>query len=227
VRRAGPRTEVTNIYSLFKDHSGSLWVGCGEFLDKFAPITESFTHYGIVTKDAQGQTVPVTDISQDHVGVLWLATSRGLYRFDPSTGRNFRYRHDPNNPFSLSSDQIKSTGKDRKGTFWVATSEGLDAFDRDTGEVTLHVPLRERGEMSFHEDRFGVLWIAHVTGAGLAAFDRNTNTLTQYSFHKGHLSDAIPIGAMAVLEDRDANLWFETMGDGLLKFDRKGRKFIR
>jgi streptogramin lyase len=67
----------------------------------------------------------------------------------------------------------------------------------------------------------------HVTGGGLAIFDRNTNTLTPYSFHKGHLSDAIPTGVMAILEDRDGNLWFGTVGDGLLKFDRKGRKFIR
>ena len=215
------------IYSLFKDRSGSLWIGCEEFLDKFDPITETFTHYRIDTKDAHGETAPVTHISQDHIGMLWLATSRGLYRFDPSNGRTIRYRHDPNNPFSLSSDEINATGEDKTGTFWVGTSEGLDAFDRDTGKVSLHVPLHERGEMSFLEDRFGVIWIVHVTGAGLAAFDRKTNTLTHYSFHEGQLSDALPTGAMAVLEDRDGTLWFGTMGHGLLKFDREGRKFIR
>ena len=215
------------IYSLFKDRSGSLWIGCDEVLDKFDPVTETFTHFRIDTKDARGETVPVIHISQDHTGILWLATSRGLYRFDPATGQSTRHHHDPNNPFSLSSDAIKASGEDRKGTFWVATAEGLDAFDRGTGKVTLHVPLHERGEMSFYEDRFGVFWIVHVTGGGIAVFDRSTNTLTSYSFHKGHLSDAIPTGVMAILEDRDGALWFGTMGDGLLKFDRKGRKFIR
>ena len=33
------------ISSLFKDRSGSLWIGCDEFLDKFDPVTETFTHY--------------------------------------------------------------------------------------------------------------------------------------------------------------------------------------
>jgi ligand-binding sensor domain-containing protein len=33
------------IYSLFKDRSGTLWVGCDEFLDRFDPVTETFTHY--------------------------------------------------------------------------------------------------------------------------------------------------------------------------------------
>lgn len=215
------------ISSLFKDRSGFLWIGCDEFLDKFDPVNETFTHYRIDTDEAQGETVPVTHISQDHVGMLWLATSMGLYRFDPSNGRTIRYHHDPNDPFSLSSNQIKATVEDKNGSFWVASSEGLDQFDRNTGKVALHVPLHERGEMSLYEDRFGVFWITHVTGGGLAVFDRTTNTLIPYSFHKGHLSDAIPTGVMAMLEDRDGNLWFGTMGDGLLKLDRKGRKFIR
>jgi ligand-binding sensor domain-containing protein len=103
------------IYSLFKDRSGSLCIGCDEFLDKFDPVTETFTHYRIHTDSAQGETVPVTNISQDHLGMLWLLTSKGLYRFDPSSGRIVRYRHDPNDPFSLSSDEIKATLEDKTG----------------------------------------------------------------------------------------------------------------
>src|SRR4029077_15822570 len=53
------------IYSLFKDRSGVLWVGCEEFLDSFDPITETVTHYHIDPKDAQGETSPVLNISQD------------------------------------------------------------------------------------------------------------------------------------------------------------------
>jgi PAS domain S-box-containing protein len=215
------------ISSLFKDRSGSLWVGCDEFLDKFDPVTETFTHYRIDTAGAHGETVPVTHISQDHAGMLWLSTLRGLFRFDPSTGKTFRYRHDPNNPFSLSSDEVKQTGEDRTGAFWVVTSEGLDAFDRDTSKVTLHVPLHEHREMSFYEDRSGVFWIVHVTGCGLEVFDRKTNTLTHYSFNEAHIPDTLPTGVMAMLEDRDGTLWFATLGNGLLKFDRKGRRFIR
>src|SRR5260370_21424734 len=58
------------IYSLFKDRSGSLWIGCEEFLDKFDPVTDTFTHYRIDTADAQGETVPATNISQEHTGIL-------------------------------------------------------------------------------------------------------------------------------------------------------------
>jgi ligand-binding sensor domain-containing protein len=113
------------IYSLFKDHSGTLWIGCEEFFDEFDPVTETFTHYRIVSKDAEGGgTVPITHISEDHTGILWLATSRGLYRFDPSNGQTLRYQHDPDDPFSLSSNEIKVTGEDKKGTFGLALPKG-------------------------------------------------------------------------------------------------------
>jgi ligand-binding sensor domain-containing protein len=212
------------IYSLFKDRSGTLWVGCDEFLDRFDPVTETFTHYRI---DSKGNTDPITHIGQDHMGMLWLGTRRGLYRFDPSTGQVIHYRHDPNNPFSLSSDDIRTAEEDREGTLWVGSSGGLDAFDRDTGKVTLHVPLRNLSDTSFYEDRFGVFWIFQVTGGGLGVFDRKTNTVTHYSFHGGHVSDALLTGVMTVLEERDGTLWFGTHGDGVVKFDRQGRRFIR
>jgi ligand-binding sensor domain-containing protein len=80
------------IYSLFKDRSGTLWVGCDEFLDKFDPVTETFTHYRIDTAGSQGETVPVTTISQDHMGMLLLGTRRGLYRFDPPTSHSIKPR---------------------------------------------------------------------------------------------------------------------------------------
>src|SRR5258707_8060417 len=102
----GVANSLSGVYisSLFKDRSGTLWIGCDEFLDRFDPVTETFTHYRIDTQGTQGETVPVTHISQDHMGMLWLATTRGLHKFDPSTGQTILYRHDPHNPFNLSSD---------------------------------------------------------------------------------------------------------------------------
>ena len=58
------------IRSLFVDHSGTLWVGCDRFLDKFDPITETFTHYRIDTQAPGRMPALVTQISEDHTGML-------------------------------------------------------------------------------------------------------------------------------------------------------------
>ncbi len=206
------------IYSLFKDRSGTLWVGCDQFLNRFEPATETFTRYPVQS---------VIHISQDSAGMLWLATGKGLYSLDPAAGRISQFSHDPEDPSSLSSSDIKSSGEDKTGRFWVANGEGLDEFDRKTGKVTLHIPLREPlREFSFYEDRFGVFWIIHVSGNGLAVFDRKTNILTHYSFRERETPSTAVTGVMAMLEDRNGNLWLGTQGAGLLKFDRERRRFI-
>src|SRR5208337_2658900 len=207
------------ITALFKDRDGRLWIGCEQFLERFEPQTEAFTRFPI-----RG----VGHISQDSSGKLWLATGTGLWSLNPATGRTRQFSHDPNDPLSLSSSEVKSSGEDREGRFWVLTREGLDEFDRNTGKVTLRVSLREPlPEFSFYEDSHGVFWIFYPSGNGLAVFDRDKNTLTRYSIFDRQQPSNVLNGVMAVLEDRNRNLWVGTRGAGLLKFDREHQTFIR
>ncbi|MBV8436106.1 MAG: hypothetical protein JOY95_01160 [Silvibacterium sp.] len=206
------------ITALFKDRAGVLWVGCNHFLNRLNTQTETFTQYPVPY---------VFDISQDASGKLWLSTPTGLYTLDPASGDIRRYVHDPSDPASLESNDIKSTGEDREGQFWVATSEGLDAFDRSTGRVTLRIPIRESSyPFSFYEDRYGVFWIYHVSGDSLAVYDRKTNVLTGYSFQGESPSASSVTGVTGMLEDKDGTLWLSTNGGGLLKFDRSHQRFI-
>lgn len=207
------------VNALFKDRNGTLWVGCDQYLNRLDSEDETFTRYAVPY---------VVQISQDAHGTLWLSTPTGLYALSPANGRIRRYSHDPGDPASLESNDVKSSGEDREGRFWVGTSEGLDLFDRSSGKVTLHIPIYEASRpLSFYEDRFGVFWIYHVSGNPLAVFDRKTNTLTQFSFQQEHPQDAKLTGITGMLEDHNGDLWLATNGAGLLKFDRAHRRFIR
>jgi signal transduction histidine kinase/ligand-binding sensor domain-containing protein len=218
------------VYSLFKDRSGVIWVGTDQSLDRFEPATESFTHFHFDRTD-----LIVGQIGQDLSGILWMATRNGLYRFDPTSQKFAHFHHEPGNPLSLSSDEIRSTGEDRQGRFWVLTSARLDEFDRTSGHVTQHLQLPELLSSvpictvgcSFHVDRFGVFWIIYGSGNGVAVFNPVTNRLTRYSFYEQQPSDFALTGVNAILEDHNGTMWFGTMGDGLLKYDRNQQRFIR
>jgi hypothetical protein len=169
----------TWIYSLFKDRSGMLWIGCDQSLDRLDPATEEFTHYRIESGDSEGSPGPVVHVSQDRTGMLWLATGTGPRRLDPRTGQIKKYRHDPGNPSGLSTNDVRWTGEDTTGILWVGTNSSLEAFDRESEKVTVHIPLddemRKRGmfgygrQSSFYEDRFGVFWV--FSGSGVAVFE--------------------------------------------------------
>jgi ligand-binding sensor domain-containing protein/signal transduction histidine kinase len=216
------------IHSLFKDRSGTLWVGCDQFLDRFDSVHETFTHYRI---EADKVAIHVSEISQDRMGMLWLATGSGLFRLNPDTAQIVHYVHDPANPSSLGSNQVRCTLEDMTGRFWVADGENLEEFDRESGRVLWRVRLSEGVRaVSFYEDHLGVFWITYITsssGSGLAVLDRSTNHLIPYSIYDRRSGKEIPPGLMAAVEDSSKTLWLASFGGGLLKFDREHRVFIR
>jgi len=213
-----------NISALLNDRSGRLWVGCDYALDRYDPITETFVHYRL---DIPNRRAHVSHISQDRDGFLWVSTAGGLYRVDAATGTSVHFGHDDADPFSLSSDDVRSSGEDRSGVFWVATGKGVDAFDREHGRVMEHVPLSEPLDFSFYEDSHGVFWLLYASGNGLAVLDRENRHLTRYSFGRENLPTRPLTGVSSMLEDQHGTLWIGTFSDGLLKFDRAGQRFIR
>ena len=213
------------VHKLFIDHTGALWVACDRALDKFDPVTETFTHFRIGRKGTNESFGPAVDIKEDRHGRLWLATLKGLFVLDPATGQTTRFTHDPKDPSSISNDGLNFIDEDRQGTFWVSSFSGLDAFDRDTGKVTRHIAMD--GWFTFHEDKFGTFWIAgNASQCPLAELDRNSNRLTCYSIYEGGRPVTSIAATYTMLESRDGTMWMGTEGGGLLRYDRAHNRLV-
>src|SRR5690349_17310287 len=65
---------------------------------------------------------------QDSKGYLWIGSQDGLNRYD---GINFKvYKHDPEDPSSISHNSILVITEDKDGYLWIGTwGGGLDRFD--------------------------------------------------------------------------------------------------
>jgi signal transduction histidine kinase/ligand-binding sensor domain-containing protein len=216
------------VHSVMTDRSGNIWVGCDSVLDKFDPVHETFAHFPLESRHDIGPPGIIEDIHEDHFGSLWLTTKNGLYRFEPLSGTMKRYKHEPDQPASISSNAIHSVDEDRSGKLWVATHGGLEELDRQTGRVTFRIPLGDQDAVGFHEDRFGVFWISRSSSScPLSTLDRATNTLHCYSIHETSRARFTISGLSSMLESRDGTMWFASRGAGLLKFDRSANKLVR
>ncbi len=214
------------IRSIFVDHSGTLWIGCDRFLDKFEPLTETFAHYRIGTQGPGSLPTTIERINEDHAGRLWLATPRGLYTLDPATGRTTRYVHDPADPTSIAANRVNFAAEDRTGRFWIASSGGLDEFDRKSGKVIRRAAFRSEVSQ-FHEDKFGVFWMTASTDSSctLATLNLKTNLVSCHSIDYKSPGVISPVRVSAMLESRDGTMWLSS-SDGLLKLDWEHKQII-
>ena len=164
---------------LLIDHTGSLWAVTWDGLDRFNSESDSFTVYR-----PEGQSKPALfgNIMEDPQGILWISGISGLHRFDPATGQFTIFKHNPDDPWSLSSNRVSSTHVDRSGIMWVATRNGLDRFDSRTGHFKTYY---ERDGLAGNaidcvlEDERGNLWMS--TNKGISRLDPAKRTFTNYS----------------------------------------------
>ena len=168
-------------------------------------------------------------------GTLWIGTEEGgLNRMDPRTGAFIHYRHDPDNPAGLSSNDLLSLLVDRDGTLWVGTwNGGLNHFDPATGTAShyRHDPdnpaslIKDRVYALFQDAR-GTLWVGSE-GGGLSRFDPDRNGFHHFLHDPQDPTSLSSNDVMSIMEDRHGILWVGTYGGGLNRFDPTTQTFTQ
>ncbi|UCE20320.1 MAG: SpoIIE family protein phosphatase [Gemmatimonadota bacterium] len=172
----------------------------------------------------------VQAILQDTRGFMWFGTEDGLNRYD---GYNFvEYRHDSNDPKSLSHNFVRALHEDREGILWIGTENGLNRFDREQEifKRYQHDPddphsLSHGRVMAMFEDHLGILWIGSE-GGGLNRLVRSDTSVT-FIHYQNDPHDPTTLSSdqvFTIYEDREGTLWVGTFG-GLDKFDRETGKY--
>lgn len=184
-----------------------------------------FTH---ITTDEGLSLSTVTSILQDYKGFMWFGTQDGLNKYD---GYEFTiYRHDPKDPSSLISNQIKSLYQDNEGNLWITTFSGISLYDRDGDRFINYntdngYNLEKLDTWSMLKDSRGNFWIC-TNDNGLVKFERGKNRATVYNAEpdkKGALKSNI---IRQVYEDSSGNLWVATENGGLYIYDYDTNSFL-
>jgi len=128
-----------HVMSLFEDSGGTLWVGTwGNGLHTMDREKGTFTRYpydpdtpGKLSAPYNPQNPEVMGgvrfIHEDSDGALWIGSyPNGLVRYNPATDEVIRFGQDPDDPASLSSNDIWSMYQSQDGTRWITALPGLN-----------------------------------------------------------------------------------------------------
>jgi len=229
------------ISKIYEDQSGVLWVGT-DVLNRLNRQSGEFTHFvfsphlkntrHLYNNDA------ISQLYEDRSRMHWLGTVRnGLIKLNLHSKKFVHYQHQPENPNSLSCNDIRLLFEDRAGMIWISFyNDGLSRYDPRTGKFThfRHDPndpasLGHNSVRAIYEDRSGKFWFGTV--AGLDLFEPRSEKIIRIKhdpranvFNKSTLTtiaedDAVPHRVAWRLRRhlRQGGIWFGTAGGGLYK----------
>jgi ligand-binding sensor domain-containing protein len=215
---------------IFCDKAGRIWCYV-DLLGMYLFDGTKFNKVGELGELPQKGLAPanyynkVTDITEDVNGTFWVATSNGLYNFNPATStfkKESSISDDPNLPASL-----HNILPDGTNGFWLSTyGLGLVYYNRDTktfkkylfqptssGTTNIINGLARKSENE--------IWVG-TSGMGIGVFNSSTE---KFSFYLD--GDALNSGPICygMIVDRLGIVWVLS-DNGLLKWNASGNNFL-
>jgi ligand-binding sensor domain-containing protein/serine phosphatase RsbU (regulator of sigma subunit) len=193
---------VESLWDIWEDPAGQLWLATwGAGLVRFDPRREVFTAH--MVRDGHGLTSDyLYSIYPDpkEKNIVWLGSAKGgLIRFDWKEESAIAFRHDENDPTSLSKDDVTAICSDSKGIVWVGTyGGGLNRLDPATGRferfTTANSALTSDEVFGVLTDEQDKLWISTNRG-GLLHFDPAAKRFIAFDALDGVQADEAAQGA--------------------------------
>ena len=213
------------VKAIIKDNLGFLWIGTNDGLCRYeSPNHIKIYRSGDSTLFNTLESSFIRSLFFDSKNNLWIGTRQGgLTRYNQETENWTTFRHDSNDPHSISDDEILTITEDNQGRIWVGTENGLNIFQPDkenfvsfTMDKTQVGALRSKAVLSIIEDHQGWMWIGTWAG-GLYLFIPSKSGKIQ----DGKLRNFVPnstaeaLNVWDILQDSQNRYWLGTRGAGV------------
>ena len=219
-----------SLLTLHQSRDGSLLAGTFSGVYKWANDFSSYEHF---SASSLGFVDPRVSAFEEFDGHLWIGTmTDGLHRVKSLGDKDFtKYRHNPNDVSSLSSNAVTDVLVDQDGQLWVATyGGGLNLYlangkfrrfpdlDNPEGRFSSEFCL------SIADDRRGNLWIA-TDGGGVVVLNKKTGDTK--AFRAGLDAATLVSDYLMSATYTDAGMWLASVDNGVSLFDFARNTFSR
>lgn len=173
----------------------------------------------------------IYDVAKDHLGFMWFGTADGVKRYN---GYEFyTYRHDENEPHSLSNNNVGVMLIDSRNRLWVGTwGGGVNLYDR-ARQNFIHYrndpanpnSLAADRVQAIFEDSTGGIWVG-TNGGGLNKYNENSDDFVSWQHDPDDPNSISHNRVWSIAESQSGFFWIAT-SDGLNRFDPHTQQFIR
>jgi signal transduction histidine kinase/ligand-binding sensor domain-containing protein len=208
-----------NIKDLKEDHKGNLWIGTGNGLNMYNPVTHKWKLYKKIGKEGiDKRTNIIQAIFEDREHRIWVAIEYdGVYMIND---------HDELEriPFAGNYDikNVSNLDCDAQNNIWVATGNGIYKIPSGSRKMEwFDMHFRKDKKVQVHcmmIDDEQNMWLV-LKGQGLKRFNLLTNKMLSYSTEvsSSNREDYIVINAM--MYDRSGVMWLGMNGTGVKYFN--------
>lgn len=220
VEETGNRHVVRQIY---RDPNGYMWIGVDGGIFLFSSDGNEKKFFSLAPLDLAKATVH--SLCVDNENFLWFgAYNVGLYKIklpkNPFTMNDSfqpeRYKSDPKDSQTISSNGIWAIYEDQGGELWVGTDNGLDLYIREGNFFKTVLKKNVSCILDPTKVRSNELWIG-TYGEGLYLINKSNYSHFNFNSKKGLNNDNIN----GILEDLNGKIWVGTE-KGLSKIDPDG-----
>lgn len=213
------------ISSIIKDELGFVWIGTSDGLCKYESQNIVKIYRANNPEIVGGlENSNIRSLFLDSKKNLWIGTRLGgLTKFHQPSGTWKTFRHQADNPHSISNDEILAITEDKRGRIWIGTEDGLNVFHPETEQFTSfkanknnNNSIKGKAVLTIHIDQQGLIWVG-TWGGGL-----NLLLLPEDgAVEKARFRHFIPNdqdGAeniWKVYQDRQGRYWIGSRGAGL------------
>ncbi len=182
--------------ALFIDSQSILWIGTQQGLFKMS--LDSARKEGLARDPfvnlknivSPGRAIldkTVLSIQEDRLGNIWFGTNDGgLGQYNIEHNSIHEFITDPNDDYSLPSNQVNALCEDASGILWIGTNAGISILDKMKDRFTWH--KRNQGNnntmssnniLAIMKETNGKLWLG-THDQGLTMFNPSTEIYTTY-----------------------------------------------
>jgi diguanylate cyclase (GGDEF)-like protein/PAS domain S-box-containing protein len=228
--QAGSR-EV-RVLGIVDAEGGKLWVSSNQGLFLLDPRAGKARRVPVMRPDGSEEVdIYLRSMVRARDGSLWIGSfASGLLHYRPASNEWRAFRHEPDNPASLSHPLVNCVFEDARGRIWVGTLNGLNLLDPASGTLRRfqHDPAQPStisGDLvrAVHQSPDGTLWVG--THSGLNQVQEGADgsiAFVRYGPEEGLPNPTV----YGIAEDARGRLWLSS-NNGIASYERDTRRFRR